>query len=118
MWSPVKEEKEQPTYLRDPKDHREIMPESRNQKIPYKRDYPEVLKMRTEPFKGTVDPKVALDWLKKVERGPIASRMAKKAINEGVEVDLHAALDLEEVCYELLLNTNDRLEGLAAFAEK
>ncbi|CAI0417632.1 unnamed protein product [Linum tenue] len=55
---------------------------------------------------------------RKICQGPIAIRMAKKAINDGIEVDLQAALDLEEECYEQLLNTNDRLEGLAAFAEK
>lgn len=44
--------------------------------------------------------------------------MAKKAINEGLEVNMVPALALEEGCYEQLLNTKDRLEGLAAFAEK
>jgi methylglutaconyl-CoA hydratase len=44
--------------------------------------------------------------------------MAKKAINEGLEIDLPSALELEEECYEQILNTKDRLEGLAAFAEK
>lgn len=44
--------------------------------------------------------------------------MAKQAINEGMEVEMAAALALEEECYEQLLHTQDRLEGLAAFAEK
>ncbi|CAL5436821.1 unnamed protein product [Camellia sinensis] len=44
--------------------------------------------------------------------------MAKRAINEGLEVDMASALALEEECYEQLLNTKDRLEGLEAFAEK
>lgn len=52
------------------------------------------------------------------QKGPIAIRMAKKAIDEGFDVDSESALGLEEVCYEQLLNTKDRLEGLAAFAEK
>lgn len=51
-------------------------------------------------------------------QGPLAIRMAKRAINEGFEVDMASALALEEECYEQLLNTKDRLEGLAAFAEK
>lgn len=51
-------------------------------------------------------------------QGPIAIRMAKKAINEGLDIDMASALALEEDCYEQLLNTKDRLEGLAAFAEK
>ncbi|KAL9326864.1 hypothetical protein ACSQ67_007509 [Phaseolus vulgaris] len=50
--------------------------------------------------------------------GPVAIRMAKKAINEGVETDLTSALVLEEDYYDHVLNTKDRLEGLAAFAEK
>ncbi|KDP39925.1 hypothetical protein JCGZ_03456 [Jatropha curcas] len=52
------------------------------------------------------------------QKGPLAIKMAKKAINEGLEADLASALELEEECYEQLLNTKDRLEGLAAFAEK
>lgn len=44
--------------------------------------------------------------------------MAKRAINEGVETDITSALVLEEDCYDQVLNTKDRLEGLAAFAEK
>lgn len=44
--------------------------------------------------------------------------MAKKAIDEGLVVHKTSALALEEECYEQTLNTNDRLEALAAFAEK
>lgn len=44
--------------------------------------------------------------------------MAKRAIDKGLEVDLESGLALEEDCYEQLLNTKDRLEGLAAFAER
>ncbi|KAM0897446.1 hypothetical protein ACQ4PT_022580 [Festuca glaucescens] len=51
-------------------------------------------------------------------KGPLAIRMAKKAINQGMEVDLSSALTVEEECYEQVLHTQDRLEGLAAFAEK
>ncbi|KAL6634854.1 hypothetical protein ACP70R_027525 [Stipagrostis hirtigluma subsp. patula] len=52
------------------------------------------------------------------QKGPLAIRMAKKAINKGAEVDLSSALAIEEECYEQVLHTQDRLEGLAAFAEK
>ncbi|KAM1127692.1 hypothetical protein ACFX15_037031 [Malus domestica] len=34
------------------------------------------------------------------EKGPIAIRVAKKAVDEGVEVDKTSALALEEQCYE------------------
>ncbi|XP_021893676.1 probable enoyl-CoA hydratase 2, mitochondrial isoform X2 [Carica papaya] len=52
------------------------------------------------------------------EKGPLAIKMAKKAINEGLETTTASALELEEFYYQQLLNTKDRLEGLAAFAEK
>lgn len=51
-------------------------------------------------------------------QGPLAIRMAKRAINEGLDVEMASALAVEERCYNSLLNTDDRLEGLAAFAEK
>ncbi|GJR99575.1 probable enoyl-CoA hydratase 2, mitochondrial [Tanacetum coccineum] len=52
------------------------------------------------------------------QKGPVAIRMAKRAINEGLEVSMASALGVEEDCYEQTLHTNDRLEGLSAFAEK
>ncbi|KAJ6804362.1 putative enoyl-CoA hydratase 2, mitochondrial [Iris pallida] len=52
------------------------------------------------------------------QKGPLAVKMAKQAINQGLEVELSSALAMEEECYEQILNTQDRLEGLAAFAEK
>lgn len=61
----------------------------------------------------------ALDIAREInEKGPVALRMAKRAINGGFDMDLASALRLEEECYEQVLNTKDRLEGLAAFAEK
>jgi methylglutaconyl-CoA hydratase len=52
-------------------------------------------------------------------QGPMGIRMAKKAINEGAEVaDMSSALAIEGECYEQLLYTQDRVEALAAFAEK
>ncbi|XP_057177890.1 methylglutaconyl-CoA hydratase, mitochondrial isoform X2 [Triplophysa rosa] len=51
-------------------------------------------------------------------RGPIAIRMAKLAINQGIEVDLTTGLAIEEACYAQVIPTKDRLEGLAAFKEK
>ena len=52
-------------------------------------------------------------------QGPLGVRMAKKAIDQGMEVaDMRSALAVEGECYEQLLHTQDRLEGLAAFADK
>lgn len=44
--------------------------------------------------------------------------MAKRAINGGIQMDMKSGLSFEMDCYEQLMNTKDRLEGLAAFAEK
>ncbi|KAL0433655.1 UNVERIFIED_CONTAM: putative enoyl-CoA hydratase 2, mitochondrial [Sesamum latifolium] len=52
------------------------------------------------------------------QKGPLAIRMEKRAIDGGVELDMASALALEEDCHEQLLHTKDRLEGLAAFAER
>ncbi|KAB0793827.1 hypothetical protein PPYR_13447 [Photinus pyralis] len=50
--------------------------------------------------------------------GPIALRMAKFAINKGVEVDINTALSFEEAAYSQVIPTRDRIEGLRAFVEK
>ncbi|CAO2046832.1 unnamed protein product [Urochloa humidicola] len=62
----------------------------------------------------------ALDIAREItQKGPLGIRMAKKAINRGMEVpDMSSALAVEGECYEQLLHTQDRLEALAAFAEK
>ena len=56
--------------------------------------------------------------LKICERGPIAIRAAKEAINGCEFDDLRKGLDYEGECYKKVLGTEDRLEGLRAFAEK
>ncbi|XP_063916659.1 methylglutaconyl-CoA hydratase, mitochondrial-like [Zophobas morio] len=50
--------------------------------------------------------------------GPVAIRMAKKAINRGLEADLSTGLAIEEACYAQVIPTKDRLEGLQAFNDK
>ncbi len=52
------------------------------------------------------------------KNGPIALRMAKRAIDKGMEVDLATGLAIESTCYEVIIPTEDRVEGLAAFREK
>ncbi|KAM7166693.1 methylglutaconyl-CoA hydratase, mitochondrial isoform 1-T1 [Macrochelys suwanniensis] len=51
-------------------------------------------------------------------QGPLAIRVAKLAINQGMEVDLVTALAIEEACYAQTIPTKDRIEGLLAFKEK
>lgn len=50
--------------------------------------------------------------------GPVAVRAAKEAIDHGSELPLAEGLEVEARCYERTLTTSDRLEALAAFAEK
>jgi methylglutaconyl-CoA hydratase len=50
--------------------------------------------------------------------GPVAVRAAKDAIDHGSELPLEQGLAHEARCYERTLGTQDRLEALAAFAEK
>ena len=52
------------------------------------------------------------------EKGPIAIKAAKRAVHYGVDLDIEAGLKLEDECYKLTLSSEDRLEGLKAFAEK
>ncbi|HLT28904.1 MAG TPA: enoyl-CoA hydratase-related protein [Myxococcaceae bacterium] len=53
-----------------------------------------------------------------VTGAPLAVAAAKHAIDDGVGLSLDAGLALEFRRYEPLLDTEDRLEGLAAFAAK
>jgi enoyl-CoA hydratase/carnithine racemase len=50
--------------------------------------------------------------------GPVAVRLAKRAIDGGADLPLARALELEWECYARTLETKDRLEALEAFAEK
>jgi enoyl-CoA hydratase/carnithine racemase len=50
--------------------------------------------------------------------GPLAVAAAKRAIDEGIALPLADALAVEAACYQEVLASDDRNEGLAAFAEK
>lgn len=52
------------------------------------------------------------------KNGPVGVAQAKFAINYGMEASLGVALPLESKAYEVTIPTKDRLEALAAFAEK
>jgi enoyl-CoA hydratase/carnithine racemase len=49
---------------------------------------------------------------------PISVRQAKKAIHQGLQVDLANGLILEVQAYERMISTEDRREGIRAFNEK
>ncbi len=49
---------------------------------------------------------------------PIALAQAKRAVDEGIELQIDAAMTVEKRCYDVTIPTEDRLEALAAFREK
>jgi len=53
-----------------------------------------------------------------LRNAPLALRAAKAAIDGALDLPLKPALQHESACYQRILPTRDRLEALAAFAEK
>ncbi len=51
-------------------------------------------------------------------KGPVAVKMAKKAINQGLKMSLKEGLDLEADCEAVCFGTEDKNEGVKAFLEK
>ncbi|XP_060772050.1 enoyl-CoA hydratase domain-containing protein 2, mitochondrial isoform X2 [Neoarius graeffei] len=51
-------------------------------------------------------------------QAPFAVRMAKEAMNRGIEVDIASGMAIEGMCYARVIPTQDRQEGMAAFLEK
>jgi enoyl-CoA hydratase len=49
---------------------------------------------------------------------PLSIRQAKKSIRTGMQMDIRSALLFEVEAYNRLVGTQDRLEGVRAFAEK
>ncbi|XP_043941892.1 enoyl-CoA hydratase domain-containing protein 2, mitochondrial [Protopterus annectens] len=61
----------------------------------------------------------ALDLAKEIlPQAPIAVRMAKESMNQGMQVDITSGMAIEHMCYTRVIPTKDRLEGMAAFIEK
>ena len=52
------------------------------------------------------------------KNAPIAVRMCKKAINEGLDLDMDQAIELEEKLFGECCETHDQVEGMSAFMEK
>jgi enoyl-CoA hydratase len=64
-------------------------------------------------------PAAAARWAAEISgAAPLALTAAKRAIDEGVALPLHEGLAVERARYEEVLVTDDRNEGLAAFAQK
>ena len=49
---------------------------------------------------------------------PFAIRMAKHAVNEGINMDIKSAIAYEARCLEILFSTEDMKEGVHAFIER
>ncbi|MBI2323182.1 MAG: enoyl-CoA hydratase/isomerase family protein, partial [Chloroflexi bacterium] len=55
---------------------------------------------------------------KLAEKAPVAVKMIKDAINQGVEADLIRGLAIESQAMAICFATEDRVEGTSAFLEK
>ena len=51
-------------------------------------------------------------------KAPVAVRLAKEAVLKSYDLTLEAGLDFERRAFGLILNTEDKQEGVAAFLEK
>ncbi len=53
-----------------------------------------------------------------MKKGPVATTMAKMAINVGMDTDINTGLLFERIAQTVAFGTDDRKEGTAAFLEK
>ncbi len=53
-----------------------------------------------------------------LSKGPVAVKLAKRAIHMGAEMDLEKGLQLETNLFGLAFHTEDAVEGVSAFIEK
>jgi methylglutaconyl-CoA hydratase len=61
----------------------------------------------------------ALAWIGPILRGaPLAQHAALRALRAADRLGLDEGLEFEAACYEKCLESEDRKEALAAFAEK
>ena len=62
---------------------------------------------------------VAIATAKKIlSHAPVATRMAKRAINAATNTDIATGINYELETYEIAFQTEDRVEGMKAFLEK
>lgn len=53
-----------------------------------------------------------------LSKAPLATRMAKRAINAATNTDLATGINYELETYDIAFRSNDRKEGMQAFLEK
>lgn len=81
--------------------------------------YGAVNRVSEQNDEGTIAYNSALEIAREItSNGPVAVKMAKKAISHGQQVDINNGCAIEEFCYSQIIPTNDRMEGLLAFIEK
>lgn len=51
-------------------------------------------------------------------KGPVALALAKRAINVSLYTDINTGLFFENLAFDVLLETEDKVEGTNAFLEK
>lgn len=68
---------------------------------------------------GAALQQAALDMATQIAaQPPLAVRFAKQAIELGEEVDIHSALQFERFAASMIMDSEDRKEGMRAFVEK
>lgn len=53
-----------------------------------------------------------------MQKGPLAVRLAKLVVNQGIDSDINTALLLEKLAQSILFSSEDKFEGTSAFLEK
>ena len=61
----------------------------------------------------------ALELARRIaQHPPLAVRFAKRAINRGMQTDLDSGLEYERYAAAMIVDSEDRVEGMRAFVEK
>ena len=53
-----------------------------------------------------------------MKKGPVAIELAKRAVNDGADLDIASGLAMERAAFPLIFATEDKNEGVGAFLEK
>ena len=75
------------------------------------------LALESVPVGGAVERAMEIAGLA-MSKGPVAVKLAKRAVHVGAEMDLERGLELEADLFGLCFQTEDADEGIAAFIEK
>lgn len=75
------------------------------------------LAMKSVPVENLIDEAKEIAKVM-LSKGPVALALAKRAINASLYTDINTGLFLENLAFDVLLETEDKLEGTNAFLEK